>query len=82
MMERWLYEVREINTEWVSTSQKEIPDSKEIIEGYLNGMDEAGWELIGFLPILPGSYFDDFKPNPFVVHAVFRQPRTDELSND
>lgn len=60
------------------SGQKGVPANEEIIEGYLKGMDEAGWELVGFLPILPGSYFEKFKPNPFVVHAAVRQPRTDD----
>jgi hypothetical protein len=77
-MPRWTYEVRKINTEWISQSakQRSVPSSVEIIEGYLNGMDEMGWELVGFIPGFPGSTYNDSELNNSVFHVVFRQSRS------
>jgi len=49
-MTEWIYEIREIKPTWETQSPNRVPDGIEIIEAYLNGMGEMGWELVGFIP--------------------------------
>lgn len=73
-MIEWVYEIRKINPTWISQSADRVPDGIEIIEGFLNGMGEMGWELVGFIP--PLSESTKAPPvDPSVFHAVFKRPR-------
>lgn len=76
-MTAWTYEVKVIDTEWVSHSA-DAPDSATIIEEYLNGMGEMGWELVGFIPAFPSSDLKGRPVNPYVFHAVFKRPKGED----
>jgi hypothetical protein len=69
-MANWEYEIRTINPTWTSENPGGVPNGVEIIEGYLNGMGDVGWELVGFIPIPQNSPLD-----PDTFHAVFKRPK-------
>jgi hypothetical protein len=74
-MTQWEYEIRQINPTWVSASGSRVPDGVEIIEGYLNGMGEERWELVGFIPPRWEKPNDPPTVDPYVFHAVFKRPK-------
>jgi hypothetical protein len=75
-MTEWVYEIREINPKWETQNPGRPPDGIEIIEGFLNGMGEMGWELVGFIPPAWAKDDPDGHPiDPYVFHAVFKQPK-------
>lgn len=73
-MPKWIYEIRTIRPTWETKSPGRPPDAIEIIEGYLNGMGEQGWELVGFIPPAWSKESDGHPIDPYEFHAVFKQP--------
>jgi hypothetical protein len=74
-MIKWEYEIREINPRWESKSAGGVPDGVEIIEGFLDGMGDLGWELVGFIPTPQTEEAKAPPVNPYVFHAVFKRPK-------
>jgi hypothetical protein len=74
-MTEWVYEIRTIRPTWETQSAARPPDPIEIIEAYLNGMGEQGWELAGFLPSARAEESAGNPVNPLIFHAVFKRPK-------
>ena len=74
-MTGWEYEIRRIDPTWTTHSPGSVPDRIEIIEGYLNGMGEEGWELVGFIPQPRTRETNPLPIEPNVIHAVFKRPK-------
>ncbi len=70
------YRVETINTEYVRDRDASIdnsPSGDEIIWRRLKECGDEGWEFVTFLPALPAQHFKGDRPNPYVVHAVFKR---------
>ena len=74
-MAQWEYEIKRIDPRWESQSADQVPDGIEIIGGFLNGMGDWGWELVGFIPAPQTEEAKAPPVNPYVFHAVFKRPK-------
>jgi hypothetical protein len=74
-MAEWEYEIKTINPTWTSQSGNRVPEGTEIISGFLNGMGENGWELVGFIPPLRAEFPNVSSLDESVFHAVFKRPK-------
>ena len=74
-MTEWAYEIKTIRPTWETRSAGHPPDAIEIIEGYLNGMGEQGWELVGFIPPAWAKEPNGHPIDPYEFHSVFKKPK-------
>jgi hypothetical protein len=49
----------------------------ESIEGRLNRWGGEGWELVAFLPAIPGTNAQEAAHRSWGVHAVFKKPQAE-----
>jgi hypothetical protein len=74
-MTEWVYEIRAIRPVWKTMNPGRAPDGIEIIEAFLNGMGEIGWELVGFIPPAWAKEPNGHPIDPYEFHAVFKRPK-------
>lgn len=76
-MANWLYRVLTINTQYQVDGQGRLensPDGDVIIQNALKPMGESGWELVAFLPAMPGDKgWRKESANPWIYHAIFKK---------
>jgi hypothetical protein len=72
-MDRWEYEVRTINPNWESDSSVGVPHTVDIVESFINGMGEMGWEFVSFLPPISQKRSAVEPLDPSAYYAVFKR---------
>jgi hypothetical protein len=72
-MDRWEYEVKPIKPSWESDSPVDVPNAIDIVESFLNGMGEMGWEFVSFLPPISPKRSAVEPLDPSAYYAVFKR---------
>jgi hypothetical protein len=68
-MKKWTYKVTKIRPTWESTGSKPVSTVDEIIEAYLNGIGEQGWELVSLSHPSISAHEE-----PGTLYAIFKMP--------
>ncbi len=82
-MNDWEYLVDTIVIDAEQQKRKDRIDnfhgSDVVLSERLNSWGMKGWELVAFLPALPGP---DFPTCPFVLHVIFKRMKSTSPSGD